>query len=422
MKNLPPFRDEAFITSINDYLIKVDFQLSKIIQPEGFSEDYVTTWAELNDELLKSSSFGKYITSAEKPAEAFLKTFNLNSLGNLEKVEKISNLIKANFRFDGNESKYPRRSPKEFMDQKTGNSAELNLFLLSCLKNQKIEAFPVLLSTRDNGKIKVDYPFLDFLNYVIVCADIDGRKILLDATNIFLPFDRIPVNCINESGLVVQKNAESWINLTSNDQSSSVFENINIRIKADEEILDCSFKITSNGYSAADMKERNGTNYEKIKELLGSRGLNSVDSIKIENFEDPEKDFILSFTTQEKCGKIDNKISLAPFLKEAEQTNNLKSLTRKFPIDFIYKKSHQMVSSFDIPIGYKVSYLPEDYSVDNGLVKISYAITNNNGSVTVIGKYEFKQSVFSPQDYYQLRGYISEIVKRFNDKILIEKV
>jgi len=422
MKNLPAFRDEAFITSINDYLIKVDFQLSKIIQPSGLSENYVTTWTALNDELLKSSYFGKYISSSEKPAETFLKTINLSSLSNLEKIEKISDLIKVKFKFDGNETKYVQRTPKEFIDQKTGNSAEINLFLLACLKKQNFEAYPVLLSTRDNGKIKVNYPFLDFLNYVIVCANVDGRKILLDATNIFLPFDRIPINCINESGLVVQKNDESWIDLTSTDQSSSIIEKINILIDTEKEFLDCSLNITSNGYGATEMKERTGSKYEKIKEDLSSRGLNPLDSIKIENFEDSKRDYILSFNSQQKYGKIDNKIILAPFLQEAEQSNNLKSLTRKYPVDFIFKKNKQLEASFKIPKGYKISYLPENYSVDNDLVTISYSTSNLNDVVTITGKYEFKKSVYPPQNYNQLRDFISEIVKRFNDKILIEKI
>ena len=44
MKNIPAFGDEEFITSINDYVIKLDFQLSKIHTLDGRNIDIITTW------------------------------------------------------------------------------------------------------------------------------------------------------------------------------------------------------------------------------------------------------------------------------------------------------------------------------------------------------------------------------------------
>ena len=35
LKDLPAFKDESFISSMNDYVIKMDFQLAKVIRPRG---------------------------------------------------------------------------------------------------------------------------------------------------------------------------------------------------------------------------------------------------------------------------------------------------------------------------------------------------------------------------------------------------
>ena len=69
------------------------------------------------------------------------------------------------------------KTAKEFLNTRTGNAANINLFLCSMLNEAGIQASPVLLSTRDHGKILKDYPFQQFINYVIVLAKIDIQKL-----------------------------------------------------------------------------------------------------------------------------------------------------------------------------------------------------------------------------------------------------
>ena len=70
----------------------------------------------------------------------------------------------------------------------------------------------------------------------------------------------------------------------------------------------------------------------------------------------------------------------------------------------------------------KISYLPEKYSTDHELVKIDYHTINADNVITVIGRYEFKKSVYKATDYNNLKFFLSEIVKKFNDKVILEKV
>ena len=59
MKDVPAFEDESFITSVNDYIIKMDFQLSKFHSPRGGTREIISTWPALNESLIKHESFGK---------------------------------------------------------------------------------------------------------------------------------------------------------------------------------------------------------------------------------------------------------------------------------------------------------------------------------------------------------------------------
>ena len=84
---------------------------------------------------------------------------------------------------------------------------------IGLLNDLGIEAYPLILSTRDHGKIKFDYPFVHFFNYVIILAKVDGKMILSDATEILGLNDRISPRCINDKGLVINKDKVEWIDL-----------------------------------------------------------------------------------------------------------------------------------------------------------------------------------------------------------------
>ncbi len=56
MKNIPSFKDESFISSKEDYIKKIDFQLSEINYPSGYSKKVLTTWPALAKDLMDHRS------------------------------------------------------------------------------------------------------------------------------------------------------------------------------------------------------------------------------------------------------------------------------------------------------------------------------------------------------------------------------
>jgi hypothetical protein len=51
LRNVPAFRDEAYITSSSDYIIKLDFQLSRFNSPSGSTTDIMTTWPKMIEDF-----------------------------------------------------------------------------------------------------------------------------------------------------------------------------------------------------------------------------------------------------------------------------------------------------------------------------------------------------------------------------------
>ena len=148
------------------------------------------------------------------------------------------NYVKANYNWDGKRDKFTSKNVKEFMKEKTGNCADINLFLTGILNYLGLESYPVILSTRDHGKIYLEYPFHNFFNYVICAAKINNNYILSDATEILCPYNNIPTRCLNWKGLVVNKKSSEWIEFIPND-TSFISEDITIDIIPEKDWLDC---------------------------------------------------------------------------------------------------------------------------------------------------------------------------------------
>ena len=102
----------------DDYIIKLDFQLSKVTQITGISQNVMTTWPELITDFLKNESFGGYIKKSSDIAtkQFYLKSFTTKTPQ--EKFDSIMTLVKNNFSWNKTNSKFASKSPKNFLKDK----------------------------------------------------------------------------------------------------------------------------------------------------------------------------------------------------------------------------------------------------------------------------------------------------------------
>jgi hypothetical protein len=421
MKDLPAFKDESFITSANDYLIKLDFQLAAIHHPDGANQAIMTTWQKLSEEMIDNVSFGKYLKNCTKKGKEITDTMKLTSKKPIEKARTIDRLVKTNYNWNGHNDKFTTKSLKDFLVSKTGNSCEINLFLTGLLNSAGIEAYPVILSTRTHGKIKYDYPFHHFFNSVAVLAKIDSLTLLLDATDPFCDFNEIPTRSINDKGLIIQKNKVEWVDL-KNYKTSSTDYRIDIKANNSNDSIYETYKLITDGYDAVDYRNKFTYSFKELKNNLLGNNQWSTDSIKPLNLNQIENPFELDYTKRIAMEKIENKIIINPFCNNTLTENPLKQAFRNYPVDLIYRKANKFQATITIPAGYKLISKPENMTINNNLVKIIY-FTENQGDniIKVVGVYEFKKDIYGSSDYFDLKGYFNKIVDKFNEKLVLEK-
>jgi len=421
MKDVPAFKDETFITSKEDYIQKIDFQLSVVHYPQGGTSQIMNTWPKMCTEMLDNDDFGKYMNAAKKKAKEILDPMLIASKPAIEKAKIIDRYMKENFSWNKREDKFATKSVKEFLTAKTGNTAEINLFMAGMLNAAGIEAYPIILSTRDHGKIKLDYPFQHFFNYVIVMAKIDSSIVILDATEPLCTFNTVPERCLNDKGLIIQKNKVEWANIKSalfskNEHIYTLHPNI----EKDSIYEDC--KLETTGYEAINYREQFSNSYKKLKKkLLGNNALES-DVLTPENLKEPDQPFTISFKKQEALDNAEDKIIIAPFCDSPISRNLLRQATRTYPIDMTYPKTNKFQSTIIIPKGYKLFSKPENMAINTSKIRIIYASElQENGNIKVVGLYDFRKDIYDSADYADLKAYFNMIVNKFNEKVVLVK-
>jgi hypothetical protein len=422
MNNIPAFVDEGFMTSKEDYIMKLIFQLSAWYSTDGIKTDVITTWPKLCIDLIKDSDFGKYMNAAEGKNKEIIEKYKTENNSALKLVESIVDFVKENYNWNGYYSIFASQSVKDFEKKKLGNDADINLYLASLLTDAGLEAYPVILSTRDNGKIKLDYPFYDFFNYVVVLVKTGTETMLVDATEPLLPYYLIPQRCINDQGLVIKKNSTEWVSLTNNIVSLSQ-STMQCKFNEGLDSVNVNYTISSSRYEAFNLREQINDKKENLDEFVTKKNLTLTGKAETKNFSDRNKPYVILFNANYPSEIIMNKIYIAPFFTEPPAVNPLKQSERKYPVDLTYAIERNYFSTITIPDGYKVEFLPENKSIEEKYFNLSYQINvdNTTNEINVQAKYSFKKAIYDAKEYGLLKYYYTELVKKLNEKIVLSK-
>lgn len=418
--NLKAFRDDDFISSPQNYLIALDFQVSRINYPSGGFKDYISTWPTMSDDFLKNDDFGKYIKASEKEGKKIYPILGLEGKTPLEQAQAITNYVKKMYTWNGYQRRFTESKLSDFLKQKTGNSANINLFLIGFLRSANIEVYPIVLSTRDNGIISKGFPFQQFLNYVIAEIVIDDKKYFVDATEPLLSFGELPERCIYSDGLVIKPKSEEWAftePLSNDNTIEKIFE---IVLMPETNSQNVDVKYITNGQSAYDFRKIYSEDVENLKTYLRKRhNIILQEELVVDNKENAP--FCFSFNSNISLENSNNKLFVHPFSNISISENPFKKTSRTLPIDLVYIRGEKYLSTIKIPKGYSLEYLPKDVKHDSKVMSIRYSAKVVDGVIVIEASYSLYSNIYQASDYGRLKNTFSEMIKIFSDMIVLSK-
>lgn len=421
LKNIPAFRDEEFIANEEDHLVSLNFQMSTIFYPQGGSKEIMSTWPAMCDDFLKDDNLGKYIKNSEKEAKKILPTLDLAGKPQMEQVQIITEYVKSMYNWNGICTKFAYSKVSDFMKQKTGSSAEINLFLTGLLKAAQIEVYPVVLSTTDNGVVNKSHPFQQFFNYVIALVKVDNKLYNLDATEPLLYFTDLPPRCINVEGLLVKPKSEEW-GILRQKASALTQKEFKIKIIPEKNMQEVEAKYTSNGYNAYSFRKiYMGKDENLSKYLKEKNNLEVKEDIEVTESDKLNKPFVFSFKFDSSIENSSDKLFIHPFCNLSIADNMFKQTSRTLPIDLVYVNGQIYKSTIEIPKGYKIEYLPKPYIMNDDLMSISYNLNQIDNRIEVMGSYNFSSSYYEAKNYIALKMAVAEMIKHFSEMVVLVK-
>jgi hypothetical protein len=424
MKDVPAIRDEPFITTVDDYRAKVMFQLASVTWPGDRTRQILETWEKVAEELWEYSKFGDQLNqNGDVGKQAEFVTRGIED--SLQKAIALYDYVRNTVVWNKERRFTVDEDLDEVLELKTGSSAEINLLLTSMLRRAGLRANPVLLSTRNNGRIQKAYPILSQFDYVIASVKVGQRDYLLDATDRERPFHLLPQRVLNHHGLSIDGGRCSW---TAIEPSAKARSATVATLELDNEgLLKGLIRRAFFDYSAfvqrQDLSGKQADDY--VRSLLRSEttGL-SVDSFAIHNKESVRDSLVVEawVSSPTVSQVLDNFIYMNPHFLDRTSENPLKLTKRNFPVDFAYLKESSCTLRLTLPGGYELKECPKDRSVQlpsNGGTYKRRAQCSE-GTFQLLTRYELNKTVFEPAQYRALRAFYDQMVITESEQIVLQ--
>ena len=428
MRNVPAFVDEPFITTAQDYVALLKLELASINFPNLTSKDFTTTWEKIDAMLLESENFGLPLDRGGFLKEALAK---LPAATQQARIAAVHALVRDAVKYNDNDGvAITTTLRKTYQDVHRGSSADINLLLIAALRTAGIEANPVLLSTRDHGRLNIAFPLLSKFNYVVAHVRLpDGQDLLLDATEPLLPAGTLPERCLNQVGRLVMKNTASsrWLDIIPG-QRRVHYQQVQLTL-APQGTLSGTVHEEYGGYSAAAVRhELLRLGEPKYRSQFAGRHSSwTVPKFAVSGREELSKPVVLDYEFSQ--AGDDNPAAAGTFylslLDEFGTAQNpFRHGARVFPVDFGTAQDEVITLTLSLPAGYELTEMPKPAVVEmpDGGGRFVYSVSATApGVVQLTSRLSLRKPVYEAGEYEYLRELYRLMLEKQAEKLVVQK-
>lgn len=423
MQNVKALKEENFTTTIDNHRARIEFQLSEYRRPLT-EKKLFESWPKVASNLLESEYFGQTLARDNPWAKDITGPLKKQAPGKAELARKIYAWVRDNFECTSHDRFTMDQAPRTLVKSRKGTVAEINLLLAALLTQENIPAIPVILSTRENGKVYSFYPLMSQYNYVVILT-LDGDKpVFLDASIPMLGFGHLPLRCYNGESRMIDANAQIAIlsadSLTEAKQTTVFLVN-------DEKGNVVGSKIQTNGYyESMQLRQRikeKGMDQllQDIKKEMGSDY--EVSNLTVDSLDNYDEFLGIKYDFDIKSEKEDI-IYLNPMFGEGYKENIFKAAERSYPVEMPFTMDETYTLQMEIPQGYVVDELPKSMMLklnEENEGFFEYRISQSGGNISFRSRIKLARANFLAEEYEMLREFFNYVVKKQAEQIVFKK-
>lgn len=421
LERLPGYDLEEFVISPKDFVSRLRFQLLTYSQ-RSHNGNLQRDWQELSTFLLKK--YKELIRKGGKN-EAITQLISQEDSPNV-KIKKIYEYLQKNYAWDGSNLLAPEPKVKKFLKEKVGSAADLNIYMLGMLRKAGVEAYPMLISTREHGKPILNFPLLRQFNKVVCAAVIGQDSLLLDLghDDLYLPYNRPPIEDLNFYGFLLAEDNPHWQKIPpslDNKVTKLITLNINKGIGR--------YKGRYTGYLAEEARSMLSEDEpilaaSHIEGLVGQEVDIMEDEIKTKNEKELERAFEVDIPLELGEYDDDELLYFIPMSWTEYGQNPFRAKKRVLPIEFYYGKTIRHIINITPPDGYEVESLPESLALtlpqDAGNFVYS-AKKDFQGGVLINFSFQIKIVFLNPIAYPYLREIYAQMSEKLGEAVIFKR-
>ncbi len=427
IENIPAFRPEPFMDHPVNYISHVEYELNSINFPHAPITDLTSNWQQINQNLMNSVWFGEQLKRSGLISSEAQQIMNATS-DPMERMVAAYTFIQSNMFWNNMHSIYISNSLRQAWANKTGNSADINMLLVLLLRTLELDADPVILSTRNFGKVFEWQTTLHKFNYVIAHVTIGEEVYLLDATEKDKPWHLLPERVVNGNGRIISNSIPKtgWINL-ENTPITTINETTTLMVKSDGSWDAIVMRQMDNyaAYNLLSTAKHYDTEEEVIAALEAKKSGFSISELKIDRPDDPTQAVqkrlrIFGGVSDETEKEL---IYLNPNIYSRIESNPFRLPERLFPVNFTFPRKETYTYRIAIPFGYVVEELPETVAIalEDRSCFFSYRVMAAGQQVQIIIDLEVNKPLFSVVEYPYLREFFAHLVEKQSEMIVMRK-
>jgi hypothetical protein len=430
VNNVPALKTEPFITTIDDYRLRIRFQCTQYLTLYGELREILSDWSTVNEKILNNpyfeSQYKRKINCGKilKAANSILE----KEMSSLDKAKALYDFVNKNVETNQNSGIYVQTSLNESFEKKIASKSELNLMLLALLKKAGIESYPMLISTRNNGHPMTQHPIVDQFNRTLVYAVIEGESYFLESGNKLRPFGELSRSSMNRGAFLLKKSKGAWLTILP---------------KKSKKVFISDFTLSGEGT----MKGKTSANYTNTaatnsrwdwvnndKEKSWRQQLENtiidfeLDSVSVENEKEVSKPFKVHFNGDFSgaAQEVGDFTYINPFIFSDYLENPFKSETRQYPVDFPHPFSNQFIINikYDKEI-YEVEELPKSakLTLSGKIVSLKYAAQEKMpGWIQITYTLSVDKPYIPVIAYSGLRTLFDMTAEKLGERIVLKKL
>jgi hypothetical protein len=421
-KNLPALKGDNFIWHVEDYGNKVTAELRGIYIPGAVHKNYTTAWTDIDVQIMNDDEFGGRLKKSSPLKDEIVAAGIPNIVDKKERIAAVWQLLKSKVRWNG-EYAFWGMSASKVLKEGTGTNADINFLLINMLHDANIESIPVVMRTRDNGKLPLTYASLKYLNTFVVGVEMDGSSLAyLDGSSVDGYLNVLPAKLLADRARAVRKNAPgSWVNLQ---HEARARENTTVQtvLKADGQLegKKTSMLIDEAAASLRRIWRLAKDSVEQIQKMQERDGI-VIQSYQVEGRQDFSSVVKEEMTFTKQCDAAGDIIYLNPLVFVPLKESPFTTAERILPIEFPYKQTEIQNTIITLPEGYVVEESPKPIIIKLDGATARLVCTVNGNMINMQYQMNISQTFFGPDRYQDLKSFFDKVAESTKNILTIKK-